>query len=68
MTKRELKTVEGWKTGSVDLNPNDADFDENLVSGLNSARVNYLRTLGYTIDSWDAYAWAEINELGGKRA
>lgn len=32
----------------------------------NNARVLYLRSLGYTIDTWEGYAQAEINEIGSE--
>ena len=52
-----------WNTGSDKKDPN-GDFEDEYVGGLQySARVIYLRSLGYTISNWQQYAWAEINEL-----
>lgn len=31
-------------------------------------RVIYLRSLGYKFDTWEGYAWAEINEMNNKVA
>lgn len=68
MTKNERKEFNAWAVGTVEEVKQDTalDYEEgsDFLTALNSIpRVQYLKILGYTIDTWEAYAFAEINEM-----
>ena len=70
MTKKELKQFHEWATGEINANESvkndELEFDS--VTDLQSIpRVIYLKSLGYTIKTWEAYVWAEIDQMGIKK-
>lgn len=62
MTNAQRKQFDEWAVGTVDQKDGEIEFD--TIDSLDHfPRVIYLRSLGYTIDTVEAYAWAEINEM-----
>lgn len=63
MTNNQRKQFDKWAVGTVDNETIEGEIEFDVVKGLDAVpRVRHLKSLGYKIDSWQGYAWAELNE------